>query len=222
MASDAKSRTIRLNGGRFLINDRTKRFLRHLFVSPRHFLAASSRNCSPSDFIRIWFVSRRQTDRIGRCRLDEKGQKSKSTVDQINETFDECTFENFCYPFLIRNSIWRFSGLFQFNYWLQNCILECGNVDERIAVMNRILEIMTVFDELNNFNGLIEIHGVMQSSPIFRLNHTIEVNQENLPKIFFPWQFVCRFRNWIKIYGKNITKYKIYWTIEDIGKFNLN
>ncbi|KRZ27550.1 Son of sevenless -like protein 1 [Trichinella pseudospiralis] len=47
----------------------------------------------------------------------------------------------------------------KFTYWLEKCVVECGNLNERVAVMNRILEIMCIFQELNNFTGLIEIYG---------------------------------------------------------------
>ena len=42
-------------------------------------------------------------------------------------------------------------------------------------VMSRILEIMMVFQELNNFNGILEVVGALNSAPVHRLEHTFEV-----------------------------------------------
>ncbi|KRY56003.1 Son of sevenless -like protein 1 [Trichinella britovi] len=72
----------------------------------------------------------------------------------------------------------------KFTYWLEKCVVECGNLNERVAVMNRILEIMCIFQELNNFTGLIEIYGVLESSAIHRLYHTWERLDPKLLKVF--------------------------------------
>uniref|UniRef100_A0A5S6QYQ6 Ras-GEF domain-containing protein n=1 Tax=Trichuris muris TaxID=70415 RepID=A0A5S6QYQ6_TRIMR len=72
----------------------------------------------------------------------------------------------------------------KFTYWLEKCVVECGNINERVAVMNRILEIMCIFQELNNFTGLIEIYGVLESSAIHRLYHTWERLDQKLLRVF--------------------------------------
>jgi son of sevenless-like protein len=58
-------------------------------------------------------------------------------------------------------------------YWIEKEIVECPNLEERQAIMLRLVEMLQVLHDLNNFNGIIEIISAIASASVHRLEHTI-------------------------------------------------
>lgn len=56
--------------------------------------------------------------------------------------------------------------------WIERSIMEAENYDERLAIMQRAIEVMMVMLELNNFNGILSIVAAMGTAAVFRLRAT--------------------------------------------------
>ena len=60
----------------------------------------------------------------------------------------------------------------KFTYWYAKCIVDTLNLDERVAVVQRILEIAKHFYDMNNFMGVKEIYAAFEASSVERLKVT--------------------------------------------------
>uniref|UniRef100_F1KUD9 Son of sevenless 2 n=1 Tax=Ascaris suum TaxID=6253 RepID=F1KUD9_ASCSU len=54
-------------------------------------------------------------------------------------------------------------------YWVARSIVETPSLEERVGMFSRVLEVMSVFEELNNFTGLVAFYSALNSSSVYRL-----------------------------------------------------
>lgn len=64
----------------------------------------------------------------------------------------------------------------KFTYWIAQSIVETESLEERVEMLSRVLEIMLVFEELNNFSGIVAFYSALNSSSVFRLKETKSVS----------------------------------------------
>ncbi|CAL4060931.1 unnamed protein product, partial [Meganyctiphanes norvegica] len=68
-------------------------------------------------------------------------------------------------------------------HWFMKCIVDCDNFEERVAVMSRVVEIMVMFHDLNNFSGLFEVSSALESAAVHRLELTKAEVRRRLPEL---------------------------------------
>jgi son of sevenless-like protein len=61
------------------------------------------------------------------------------------------------------------------SYWVSRAIVETQSLEERVAMFSRVLEVMVVFEELNNFNGMIAFYSALFNSSVVRLKESHKV-----------------------------------------------
>ncbi|XP_017068112.2 protein son of sevenless [Drosophila eugracilis] len=72
--------------------------------------------------------------------------------------------------------------------WIEKSITEAENFEERLAIMQRAIEVMMVMLELNNFNGILSIVAAMGTASVYRLRWTFQ----GLPERYRKFLEECR------------------------------
>ncbi|CAI2353551.1 unnamed protein product [Caenorhabditis sp. 36 PRJEB53466] len=80
-------------------------------------------------------------------------------------------------------------------YWVSRSIVETESLEERMAMFNRVLEVMSVFEELHNFTGLVAFYSALNSACVFRLKWCWERLDSEKLKCFDRFNLLCE-RRW--------------------------
>lgn len=80
--------------------------------------------------------------------------------------------------------------------WLEKNIVEAENFEERVAIVNRMIEIMIVLCEMNNFNGVLSIVSACGSAAVHRLNFTFKQLTEPNRRALEEWRADDHFKKY--------------------------
>uniref|UniRef100_A0A0N5AE61 PH domain-containing protein n=1 Tax=Syphacia muris TaxID=451379 RepID=A0A0N5AE61_9BILA len=83
-------------------------------------------------------------------------------------------------------------------YWVAKSIVETPSLEERVEMVSRVLEIMMVFEELNNFTGFVALCSSLQSSAVYRLKATWDRLDREKHLAFERFEKLCH-PHWIEM-----------------------
>lgn len=121
----------------------------------------------------------------------DKYQRSPQLLKLIDHSNNVCLKTNRCSA----QSTFLFCSC-QLTYWVTRSIVETESLDERVEMLSRVLEIMTVFEELNNFNGIVSFFAALNCQPVYRLEESKSVSQKK--KFDFTKFFYLLLSVWTK------------------------
>lgn len=81
-------------------------------------------------------------------------------------------------------------------YWVSRSIVETESLEERVALMSRVIEVMSVFEELHNFTGLVAFSSALKSASVHRLFTSKEQLSREKNKRYEQLDKLCGDRHW--------------------------